>query len=166
MAIVTPSCCRIMAIDMRPVARVAISAVPLRSFPATYRSMMCGLSLFGSDACVGWCWKILLNVRPLTDISLTWPLILTSTIFLWFKRSIDKLDIKLNDLYISTYVALLTFFRTAVLQNLFYGFIFIGNIISDAKSGVGGRVLHQRRGVIHWEWFYILIYKLSVLEAL
>ncbi len=35
------------------------------------------------------------------------------------KRSIDLLSIKLNDLYLSTHVALLTFFRAAVLQNLF-----------------------------------------------
>ncbi len=34
-----------------------------------------------------------------------------------FKRSIDRLGIKLNDLDVSTQVALLTFFRTAVLQN-------------------------------------------------
>ncbi len=47
-------------------------------------------------------------------MSLTCPLLWASTIFSGFKRLIDRLGIKLNDLDLSTHRALLTFFRTAV----------------------------------------------------
>ncbi len=53
--------------------------------------------------------KVIFKKRCITDM----PYITASTIFRWFKRSIGELGIKINDLDLSTHVALLTFFRTA-----------------------------------------------------
>ncbi len=72
-----------------------------------------------------------------------------STIFRWSKRSIDGLDIKINDLDLSTRgfvdIFLNSCFAELVLKVLFS----LG--ILPLMLGWGGGRLYQRRGVIHWK---------------
>ncbi len=75
------------------------------------------------------------------------------------KRSIGRLSIKLNDLDLSTHVALSTFFRTAVLQKKIKVLFSLRILPLMLGRGGGGGVLHQRRGVIDWKRFHIVIYK-------
>ncbi len=74
------------------------------------------------------------------------------------KRSFDRLSIKLNDLDLSTHMALMTFFWTAAnckicFKVLFHWEYYLWCLVD------GWGVLHQRRGVIDWKWLHIVIYK-------
>ncbi len=69
------------------------------------------------------------------------------------KRSIERLSIKLNDLDLSTHLALLTF-SEQLFCKICFKVLFSLRILPlmlGRGRGVGGEVLHQRSGVIVWK---------------